>query len=72
MLDYQQTIVLFNKVKSVLYVLYEPRPNLALHLERSPLKHSYGYASAGDRPTCLARFALNLESRREMRTSEAN
>jgi hypothetical protein len=23
------------------------------------LKHSYGYASAGDRPRCNARFGLN-------------
>ncbi len=42
------------------FVLFEFRPNLALHFERSPLKHSCGYASAGDRPTCLASFALLL------------
>ncbi len=42
-------------------VLFEIRPNLALHLGRSPLKHSYGYAAAGDRPSCLASFALLLE-----------
>jgi hypothetical protein len=41
--------------------LFEFRPNLALHLGRSLLNHSYGYASAGDRPTCLARFGLLLE-----------
>jgi hypothetical protein len=43
------------------FVLFEFRPNLALHLERSPLKHSYGYASTGDRPSCLASYALLLE-----------
>jgi|GEM_PF-5895072 len=44
MLGSQQLKIFFNKVKSVLYVLFEPRPNLA----------------------------KQLESRREMRTSEAN
>jgi hypothetical protein len=48
------------------FVLFEFRPNLALpntllNWERSPLKHSYGYASTGDRPSCLASFALLLE-----------
>jgi hypothetical protein len=42
--------------------LFGFRPNLALHFERSTLKHSYGYASAADRPNCLASFALNPES----------
>jgi len=32
--------------------------NLAANLERSPLSHSYGYGSAGDRPTLFARFPL--------------
>jgi hypothetical protein len=48
-------------VEWIRFVLYEFRPNLALHLKRSLLNHSYGYASAGDRPTCLASFALLLE-----------
>ena len=30
--------------------------NLAAHLARSPLNHSYCYASAGDRATCFARL----------------
>jgi hypothetical protein len=29
-------------------------------LDRSPLIHSYGYASAGDRPTLFAKFSLNF------------
>jgi len=29
-------------------------------LDRSPLIHSYGYASAGDRPTLFARFSLSF------------
>ncbi len=48
-------------VEWIRFVLFEFRPNLALHLERSPLNHSDGYASAGDRPICLASFALLLE-----------
>ena len=53
-----------NTVKSTLkYVshrlyLNEFKTNLAANLERSPLMHSDGYASAGDRPTLFARFAL--------------
>jgi hypothetical protein len=49
-------------------VLFECGPNLALPNTmlpnkiltgpRSPLAHSYGYASAGERLTCLTRFAL--------------
>ena len=34
--------------------------NLAANLERSPLTQSYGYGSAGDRPTLVARFPLNF------------
>lgn len=45
-----------------LYVLFDFRTNLALHFARSPSSHSYGYDFSGDRPNCLARFALNLES----------
>ncbi len=48
-------------VESLRFALFEFRPSLALHLKRSPLNHSYGYASAGDRPTCLVSFALLLE-----------
>jgi hypothetical protein len=34
------------------------RKNLAAKLDRSPLIHSYGYASAGDQPTLFAIFPL--------------
>jgi hypothetical protein len=40
--------------------LNEIRTNLAANLERSPLTHSYGYGSAGDRPTLFARFPLSF------------
>jgi hypothetical protein len=36
--------------------------NLASHLERSPLIHSYGYASAGDRSTCFASLTIKSKS----------
>ena len=36
------------------------RKNLAANLDRSPLMHSYGYASSGDRPTLFAIFPLNF------------
>jgi len=42
--------------------LFGFRTNLASHFERSTLNHSYGYASAADRPNCLTSFALNSES----------
>jgi len=35
--------------------------NLASQFDRSPLNHSYGYASAGDRPNCFASFSLNSD-----------
>jgi hypothetical protein len=38
--------------------LNEFRKNLAANLDRSPLIHSYCYASAGDRPTLFAKFPL--------------
>jgi hypothetical protein len=40
--------------------LNEIRKNLAANLERSPLIHSFGYGSAGDRPTLFARFPLSF------------
>ena len=45
-----------------IYSLYlnEFRKNLAANLGRSPLIHSYGYASAGDQPTLFAIFSLNF------------
>jgi hypothetical protein len=42
--------------------LIDETNNLASHLERSPLIHSYGYASAGDRPTCFASLSLKSKS----------
>ncbi len=38
--------------------LNKARKNLAANLDRSPLIHSYGYASAGDRSTLFALFPL--------------
>jgi hypothetical protein len=38
--------------------LNEFRKNLAANLDRSPLIHSYCYASAGDQSTLFARFPL--------------
>ena len=38
--------------------LNEFRKNLAANPERSPLIHSYGYASAGDQSTLFAIFPL--------------
>jgi hypothetical protein len=46
----------------VQYVLFGFRANLALHLERSPLSHSFGYDSAADRPSCFASYTLIPES----------
>jgi hypothetical protein len=40
--------------------LNEVRKNLAANLGRSPLIHSYCYASAGDRPTLFAKFSLSF------------
>jgi hypothetical protein len=42
--------------------LMEETNNLASHLERPPLIHSYGYASAGDRPTCFAILPIKSKS----------
>jgi hypothetical protein len=40
--------------------LNEIRKNLAANLERSPLTHSFGYGSSGDRPTLFARLPLSF------------
>jgi len=48
-----------NNGKYSLY-LNEVRKNLATNLDRSPLIHSYGYASAGDQPTLFAIFPLSF------------
>jgi len=42
--------------------LMDETNNLASHLERSPLIHSYGYESAGERPTCFASLPINSKS----------
>ncbi len=44
------------------YSLYlnKVRKNLAANLDRSPLIHSYGYASVGDQPTLFAMFSLSF------------
>jgi len=48
-----------NNNKYSLY-LNEARKYLAAIIDRSPLIHSYGYASAGDQPIMFARFPLNF------------
>jgi hypothetical protein len=48
---------IMNNEKYSLY-LNEVRRNLAANLGRSPLIHSYCYASADDRSTLFARFPL--------------
>ena len=49
-------------MKNVKYSLYlnKVRKNLAANLDRSPLIHSYCYASAGDQSTLFAIFPLNF------------
>ncbi|MFB3058912.1 MAG: hypothetical protein ACE1ZB_04180 [Gammaproteobacteria bacterium] len=44
------------------YSLYlnEFKKNLPANLDRSPLIHSYGYASAGDHSILFAIFPLNF------------
>jgi len=42
------------------YYLNKVRKNLAANLDRSPLIHSYGYASAGDQSTLFAIFPLSF------------
>ena len=46
-----------------IYSLYlnKFRKNLAANLDQSPLIHSYGYASAGDRSTLFAIFSLSFD-----------
>jgi hypothetical protein len=49
--------------------LNEFRKNLAANLDRSPLIHSYCYASAGDRPTLFTSFPLKFVPSYNMRVS---
>jgi len=44
------------------FVLFGFMNNLASHLERSPLIHSYGYESTGNRSTCFASLPLKSKS----------
>ena len=46
---------------SVQFVLFGFSKNRASYSPRSPLMHSYGYASADDRTDYLARFPLKSE-----------
>jgi len=48
------------EIRIVSLYLNEFRINLATNLDRSPLIHSYGYASAGDRPTLFTILPLSF------------
>ena len=50
------------RVSPVGVSLMDETNKLASHLGRSPLIHSYGYESAGDRPICLASLPLKSKS----------
>ena len=50
---------IMNNQKYSLY-LNEVRKNLTANLDRSPLIHSYGYESAGDRSILFAIFPLSF------------
>jgi hypothetical protein len=52
------TKIMHNEIYSL--CLNEVRKNLAAKVDRSPLMRSYGYASAGDRPTLFAIFPLSF------------
>ena len=49
-------------INTEIYSLYlnEFRNNLAANPDQSPLIHSYGYASAGDKSTLFAIFPLRF------------
>jgi len=51
-----------NMVEHKKYGLYlnKFRKNLAANIDRSPLIHSYGYASADDQPILFAIFSLRF------------
>ena len=59
MLECQKVAVNLNTVQKVQIVLIGFLTDLALHLGRSTLDHSYGYGSAVDRPTCCASLIRN-------------
>ena len=48
------------KLNRLHFALFGFMNNLASHLERSPLIHSYGYDSADDRPTWLLVSSMRL------------
>jgi hypothetical protein len=58
----QEVLVDYMEIKLFQIVLFGFMNNLASHLERFPLIHSYCYESAGNRPTCLASLPLNSKS----------
>ena len=58
----QKVMAEISSIQKILFVLFGFRAHLALHLERSPSSHSYGYDSAGDRPSYFASSTLNPES----------
>ena len=51
-----------SQVARVWFVLFGFVKDLALHFGRSPLIHSGGCESAGDRPNCLASSPTKSES----------
>ena len=61
-LEIQDVINKFPVSSSLSIVLFGFMKNLALHLGRSPLIHSYSYELAGDNPTCVAKFPINSKS----------
>jgi len=58
--EFKQLDLILMKLRKYILYLNEVRKNLATNLVRSPLTHSYGYASAGDRPILFAIFPLNF------------
>jgi len=50
-----------SRLASVQFVLFGFRKDRASYSARSPLIHSYSYASAGNRTDYLARFPLKSE-----------
>ena len=56
----QEVLVDYMEVKLLQIVLFGFMNNLASHLERFPLIHSYCYESAGNRPTWLFVSSMRL------------
>ncbi len=53
------------------FVLFEFRPNLALHLERSPLNHSYGRVDHANSSVTLSLRTSVADKARERRTGRS-